>query len=588
MLKSEVLLQLFSLYVQQGKPEKAVRTIKEAVELNPDYSDVTQVAQTYLESISDWDNAVELAVGEALRTQSPSWFDVLSGYVEKGLTAHYEPRYFNDVLESLLHIDHERFEDFTTVLWSSYQPTGYYLEWLRVMNQLLLTYQDQTIHDWRKLPALYQEAYLDMVSGRFLIREISDLMPDHLQNWLNITSESAALVSSTAALAWNETFSSKLNDALVRQAEFQFETSSSNETGRKDGIALFDSIQMWAQKEGLQQALSEVTDPMLRESSIEASSPLRIRELIKTSIAFLLEQKTELEKGIQEEIEWHETLLARLSDTHNQVGEMETDLTEHITDSFRSFKESLTQKMMREIPKRLQSCSEYIKEDSNFSTLHEELNAEMNKQVALYLRHFTKNHLKDAVQRWIEYCKGEFQDSQATCNEFSAQINQQFNEEKIALQCDFRVLEDWQRDLDRMSRSLVNTGNITILRNTPSQLLLKSAGKVFHSISKNNDMLHSKYKNYIEQADYSETAKEIVAPFTQQLELFEGSIEWDIREFLSNPLDELKRETEQVQVNKEAHESALHKMEENPEVYRDPLTLFKLKLRQYELMNGIS
>src|SRR5699024_9400635 len=57
-LKSEVLLQLFSLYLEQGNREKAVRTIRKAVSLNPDYSRVTELAKSYLEDIGEWEYAV--------------------------------------------------------------------------------------------------------------------------------------------------------------------------------------------------------------------------------------------------------------------------------------------------------------------------------------------------------------------------------------------------------------------------------------------------------------------------------------------------------------------------------------------------
>jgi len=81
--------------------------------------------------------------------------------------------------------------------------------------------------------------------------------------------------------------------------------------------------------------------------------------------------------------------------------------------------------------------------------------------------------------------------------------------------------------------------------------------------------------------------EELIAPFIQQLELFEGSIEWDVDRFFSNPLDVLNSEMEEAQLAIEKHQAALNRMQEEPEIYRDPLTLFELKLRQYELMNRI-
>ena len=150
-------------------------------------------------------------------------------------------------------------------------------------------------------------------------------------------------------------------------------------------------------------------------------------------------------------------------------------------------------------------------------------------------------------------------------------------------------MDDWKRDIERISRGALRFDKVNILlRNNPSQLLLKGVGKVLGSISKNKDMLHSRYKNYIENADYSEIAGEIIHSFIQQLELFEESIKWDVNRFISNPQTELHSLIEEVQVDIEKHNDSLNRLREKPEIYRDPLTLFELKLRQYELMNRIS
>ncbi|MYL56734.1 hypothetical protein GLW20_04385 [Virgibacillus halodenitrificans] len=588
-LKSEVLMQLFSLYVQQGNQRKAVSTIKEAVSLNPDYSRVTEIAQTYFEDIGEWDHAVELAVNETIRTKTSYWMGVLSGYVQQGLTVGYRPDYFNDLLVHILAMDRDRFEDMTEVLWNSYRQSPYYIEWLRVINQLLLEAHEELPYVWRKLPALYQEAYFDLINGDYLIREISDLIQQHLTNWLDITAESDALASSAAILAWDKTIPSMLDEQLVSKAEYQFETATPQQHDSKDGMILFEAIKAWAKKEGLLHDLTEVTDPILRNSDMEAASPSSIRKVLKVSIEFLLEQRVELEKGIEEEIEWNEALLASLQNIHQQLGDMEQETAEHMTESFRTMKNNLSKRVMTELPKQLQKSASIIQDDSDFSKINEELNEEMNRRIVVFMKNFVHHDVKQAVQQWINECKREFQENQAACNEFSQTVNQQYNEEKIDLQADFKVLEDWQRDLERISRGMLRFEKMNIfMRNTPSQLFLKGAGKLFSSISKNNEMLHSRYKNYIENEDYTPTAKEIIDPFMQQLELFEGSIEWDVNRFFANPVDVVSQETEKVEADIESHTADLQKMHDKPETYRDPLTLFEVRRRQYELTNTIS
>lgn len=587
-LKSEVLLQLFSLYIQQGHQEKAVRTIRNAVSLNPDYSQVTEVAKSYLEGVNEWDFAVELAVSEALRLKSPYWFEVLSGYVERGATRHYEPIFFKELLATLLQMDDERFENFTEVLWNNYRDSGMYLDWLEMMNQLVLEEVDESSYDWKILPSLYQEGYFDLISGRFLIKDISAMMPDLVKNWLDVSYQTDDLVSSTAALAWDEMFPNTLDQMMINEAASRFERSDVNENGRKDGLELFDSIKAWAEREGLAEDLAKATEPMLEGYNMEVASPSKIRELVKVSIEFLLEQKAELENVVQEDIDWSEGLQTNLKDVHDQLGEMESDMTDDIRASFRHIKSSVTQQLKSELPKLLQNCSQFIEEDSNFSTLHVDLNEEMNRRMAVYMKNFVNDNLKSTIQDWIGDCKREFDMSQRTFNELSATLNQQFNEEKIVLQGDFKVLDDWRRDLERMARSLLRFEKVNfVLRNTPSQLLLKGAGKLVESISRSKEKVHSKYKNYIENADFTQVVEDLIAPFIQQLELFEGSIEWDVDRFFSNPLDVLNGEMEEAQLAIEKHQASLNRMQEEPEIYRDPLTLFELKLRQYELMNRI-
>lgn len=250
-LKTEVLLQLFSLYIKQGKTEKAVDAIKDAVHLNPDYSDVTEIAQTFFEEFQDWDNAVELAVNEAIRTKLLSWFAVLEGYAEQGLTSRFVPSYFNEALVTLLRTDIYQFENLSEVLWNSYQHSDLFLQWVEEINQILLENKVEESYMWKKLPSLFKNTYDELVSGRFLIRDFSNLLPSHLLNWLEISSVSDTLISSSAILAWNEIFPSNLEDPLVNEAAYRFEDTERYQNGRQEGIQLLESIKNWAEKEGV-------------------------------------------------------------------------------------------------------------------------------------------------------------------------------------------------------------------------------------------------------------------------------------------------------------------------------------------------
>lgn len=586
-LKSEVLLQLFSLYKQQGRQERSVVTIKKAVSLNPDYPQVTEKAQTFFEDIKDFDSAIELALREGIRTESVSWFEILEGYARQGLTSHHEPSYFNEALATLRHIDPYRFENLTVALWNTYKQSGYYMQWIEVMNKLLLNEKTERTYIWKKLPTLFEETYFDLISGRFLIRDISNIIQSHLSNWLALSAASDTLKPSTAILAWKEIVPSETAATLASEVELNnVERSESNQNGREEGIELLESIKVWADKEGLLERYTTFMNPKLEAINLEVASLSDIRDLIKAAINFMLKQRVELENVILEDIHWNEERLTELQSIHDQLGDMEKEKASIMTQSFNQLKNKLNEDVQNHIPSLLQKCSDLVKEDSDFSNLHLTINEEMNKRIAVYLEENVLQDFKYHFQKWLKDCEREFKGSQTRCHELSRDINEHYQKEKLMLAGDFDVLGDWQRDIERISRLLLRHEKVNILlRHNPSQLLLKGAGKLFGNLSKNKDLLHSRYQNYIEHADYREVAGEIIQPFIQQLELFEESIEWDVNQFFTNPVEEINGLMEEVQADIETYNESLNRMRENPEIYRDPLTLFEVKLRQYELMN---
>ena len=103
-LKIEVLLQLFSLYIVESRQLDATNVIKEAVKFQPDYQNVTKMARAFFEEQKDWSHAIELAVNESIRTQSLIWFDILRKYIEQGVAQTIAANYFSEMLVSLYQI----------------------------------------------------------------------------------------------------------------------------------------------------------------------------------------------------------------------------------------------------------------------------------------------------------------------------------------------------------------------------------------------------------------------------------------------------------------------------------------------------
>jgi hypothetical protein len=331
--------------------------------------------------------------------------------------------------------------------------------------------------------------------------------------------------------------------------------------------------------------LSAFIRSMMDGRKLKEERTAKVLYYIKKSIKFLLEKRVEMENSLIDTIKWNEEMVTKLTGAINQLSDMEEEKVCTIKKSYSKIKDEMRQDLKKKIPELLRNSSELVTEDSDFGKIHDELNDEMNKQIHEYIEETVLPDFHVSIQDWIAESEGEFKDSQAYLNEMSESFNELYGEEKMALDCDFKVLDDWRRDADRMTRGSVQLEKVNILnRFSPSQFLLKSAGKLFGAIPQNKGMLYSKYRQYIENEDYSEIAELITDKFMQQFELFEKSLERDIKMFFRNPFDVLNKTVEETHEEIEENKQSLSDMRKNPEIYRDPLTLFELKLRQFEWM----
>lgn len=777
-LRIEVLLQLFSLYLERGKLEMAVEAIKQVVLLQPDYPDVTDIARAFFEEHKDWKNAVGLAINEAIRTKELSWFEILQTYVEQGHTAKMEPNDFNLALVTLYKEDLARFESLTVSFWNSYIDGEYYFSWIKEINHILLNMEGTRNYTWRELSIVYNDTYFELINGKHLIRNISHLIPNHLMNWMRIANQTHALIASASTLAWSEIFTSNIDHEWISEAEKLVTSSVKSPNGLTECYKLFEAIISWAEQNEIELGqrfewivkelldlnahhlliagtvgngksvlintllgeevssdsnsvavmfkdsditeITEITDERIRviddltkfenstEALIQCKMPfgflkekgialidtpvitgrnefrngvfqylkladsllfvldaedsftenelemmvkirehapelpihfllnemnseqeiidlvtsrvntyfpksrvfaysgqdqletmidfikgnrnlneeriLRLLQSIRKTIKYLLERRVEIENSIINSIKWNEEIVTKLKGATNQLRDLEEEKIRIIKREFRKIKDGMKDELMNEIPRLLQNCSEFIKEDSDLGKIHLQLNNEMNRKVQNYMEEVAMPSFHHSFQNWIAEAHEEFEQGQYFLNEMSAGFNDLYGEEKLKLDCDFRVLDDWRRDDDRMTMGSIQLEKENILlRFTPSQFLYKSAGKLFGAFHQNN-MLHNKYKQFIENEDYSVAAASIVEQVIQPFDLFEKSLDRDIKMFFKNPLVILNQTVSDTEKEIEDSKEALHDMSTNPETYRDPLTLFQLKLRQYEWM----
>jgi tetratricopeptide (TPR) repeat protein len=598
LLNTEIGLQLFSLYMEQMKLDSAFKVIKKVVLLNPDYLNVTEMARVFFEEHRDWQSAIELVISEAIRTEYLHWFDFLKGYVEDGHAKTLKPHFFKKILTVLYQVDRNRFENLITLISKNYRND---FLWIEMMNELFGDLEEGSHHASPKISLLFKETYYGLMNGQFLLKQLNQVIPKLLSNWLKMT---GSQVASAAILAWNDLFPASLIAATVNEAEHHFHHSKQPKVSYGEVIQFFDSILSWAEEKEVEiqfdrnGLINEIPD--LRnnhhliaamDSDIEApidsvylghETTEKLLNFIRNVITDLLEKRVEVENSLTSSINWGEEMLAKLNGAIHQLEDLEGEKKKSIQKFYSELREAIKSEMVDKIPKLIRGCSELISEESDFGSINQVLNEEMNKRIQEYLQQTALPRIYESLTYWINYSEEELRKSQSLLDERSEGFNVLFGEERMNLECDFRVVDDWKRDANRLT-SGVNVDKVNILlKFTPTQFLLKSAGKLFGSISQNNTMLFNKYKSYVENENYEKVANEIVIKFLLQFDLFEKALERDIKLFYKNPYQLLNKTFDETKQLKQKNEASLTKMKENPEMFLDPITVFEVRLRQYE------
>ncbi|MGZ0086051.1 tetratricopeptide repeat protein [Caldibacillus thermoamylovorans] len=793
-LQAELILCLFSLYRELGEKEKADEMIKRGVTLYPDYPNMTEWARAFFEEQGDWESAIELALGEAVRTSSRRWADILTGYVEQGHARAMAPARFSRSLALLYETDRVKFERLVQALWNGYRDGDLYFSWLAEWNRLDDELALGRDYEWKRIPALLAAAYEGLMKGPYRWKELVEVIPPLLKSWVNMAEGSAATVAAAALLAWSEKVPEAFAEDIIRDAAKRL--MGTRGKTREAALALFEEMAEWAEaqragahfrfrwlmrrladaqghcvliagasrherlaflrtlvgeaalaapsapvlvwKHGEEAEIVKISDEQFTvfsnieefqqasggrgsrfpdDAVIECTAPFSllpqgvslldigplggrasfdhealisialadsvlfllngddpfssideqlvfqlreripqapihfllplgdgmvdeqetmsiVREIeahirtvvpeanvivysphapsrsqqqtlvdwlgelgrhrsikrretallatIRQFIAHLFRQRAEAESRLAESIVWKKEMAAKLNGAIHQLGDQQEEKTTRIVKSFRAVLEETRTALATAIPDMLRQAADFVGDDSDFARLHLELNERVNERIRAYIDGEVLPRLHCALNEWIAGAEEEFNEYQAFLYEMAEGLNAMFGDERLKLECDFRLLADWRRDTDRLISGVQIDKVNVFLRRTPSQLLLKGAGKLLGAFPQNKTMLAQRYRQWMQTQDYSDVAETVAQQLLMPFEWFAKSLERDMARFFQAPSAVLNETLERLELETVAQERELKQMRTHPEAYRDPLVLFSIRLRQCE------
>jgi tetratricopeptide (TPR) repeat protein len=574
-LKSEIYLQLFSLFGEQNKNQFADQVIKEAVKFNPDYPNVTNFAREFYEEQEDFKSAIELAVNESIRTEELSWYRTLTGYIRNGWTIEWAPTFFVETLISLARVDYTHFEEMVEALWNSYEQEEVYISWLDTFNQTLFQINVETGMEWGILPSLYENTYRTLIEGRYLFEDIKEMLPNFLANWLRITDGKGAIFAATSTLAWNEQFPSSLESTLVKDAQELYQHIQNSPINIEELKFLYVSLLDWAMRQNV-----ELNDSFMNTNKNVDQYLVDSKDIINS----LIETRIEKENELLSLKEWNEVLDQNLNSQLHTLKDREMDHIQKISNAYSDMKVEIMYELKLGIPGILRECSTMVKEDSDFSTILEDINHEMNVRIHRYLEETILPKLNASLLQWIDNSGIILNSTQEFIAEICHSINEYMREERLVLEGDMKLLEDWRRDVDRMT-SLVQLEEIDILiQSSPSQFILKSTGGLFGLFSKASQV--AQYQKHIDGINYDEVSSTIISKFFLQYEMFEKSLQRDILLFLRSPYQYLHELVDETRNAIYQYSTTLGEMKAKPELFFDPINFYSVRVIQQELIRN--
>lgn len=313
----------------------------------------------------------------------------------------------------------------------------------------------------------------------------------------------------------------------------------------------------------------------------------KVLHFIRNTIAELINARILKGNSLSDQVTYKEDVLQKLKGLISQLEETVLEQTDTITDQYNVIKMEKNTEVEEKIHKLIRECTETITEESDFKSIQSDLNRVMNDNIRRYFEEESIPSFRYSLQEWLRSIKEDLSTVQGHLHEMGETFNSLLgSKKKIELKCDFQILNDWQRDLNRMlSRIEVEEENI-IDGAKPSQLLLKSAGVILGALKQNNGMLCNQYKRLIENGDYKQISTTIVKKSFHEFDLFERSLKTDLAIFFERPVQELLEQLETLEHEINETKDTLANMNEKPELFYDPIKLFEISLLQNEMITN--
>ncbi|PRO65434.1 tetratricopeptide repeat protein [Alkalicoccus urumqiensis] len=607
-LQIELALQLLSVHAEKQEMGEVYRYLEEALAVDPDYPGVTDLAQTLYEDNKDWQKAVDLAVTEALRTESRVWFETLVRYIRESRVEEFPPEYFQDPAAQLAEIYPDLFREMMAELTADFRRRDQVLEWTAVFNSVFTAVAKEPGPQWETMAALHHDLYLELVSGRFLEPDIAPVLPDLMRNWELLSEGSHRNMAGAAQSAWNETFPEyeTMEPASVQDG-------SGAAAAAEELLLLFESILTWMRGEKLldreaeEAAASDIEDApellpvlrgepmsfdrvqwltMVRSNEIKAVRSAEVlSNAVQKQLQRLLEQQSTVEEGLAQSIDFYEEMLSRFKGVRASLLDKRTERRDAVLDTYLQMKQMQKEQFEQAVPDILRAAEDVLEdEEKSAKYLHDDLNAAMNTRLRAYIDEELFPVFKRSIQQWLKHTEEDFSNEAAELSELETNLNASADEEVLSLKLDQSILSDWRRDLNRMLNRTELTDENIMSRFEPKQMLLRNVGKWFGDMQQSRSFLVQQYRRYLENDDFHETAEALSYKLFFEFDLFERAVKADVDTVYTELIEHLDDVILTYERYLEETKEELHLLQEHPERFYDPIKLFDMRHRQCSQM----